>query len=196
MLVPVILAAGLSTRMKAEKMLLPFGKRRVLEETIHNTCRFAGAPVVVTRRSIAEQTDLSEARAVIINEKPAQGLASSAALAAQYVAAHYPHAGILFIPGDQPVLSQAAYQQVMTAFQAQPSQIIMACYNGEKGHPTAFPARFLKEFNGITGEFGGRTVIKAHPEAVIRVSCGADCMADMDDQEQYETLCKKYGVLK
>lgn len=105
MLAGIVLAAGLSSRMGEEKLLLPFGQGTVLEATLsripHDALDYL---VVVTRREIQEALDLPANVTVILNRTPQKGQSESLRLGIAYLRSHFPHCqGALVFLGDHPL---------------------------------------------------------------------------------------------
>ena len=61
--------------------------------------------------------------------------------------------------------------------------------------PCVFPQRFFAALAALTGEQGGRVIVRSHPEAVQQVDCtGCEDFADIDTREEYARLDRKPGI--
>ena len=70
--------------------------------------------------------------------------------------------GALFAVADQPWLTRASVERVISAFAAHPDTIPALSWQGKKGNPCLFPRELFPELSALTGDTGGGAVIKAH----------------------------------
>lgn len=85
---------------------------------------------------------------------------------------------LLFVVADQPYLSRATVEALLQAGQASP----LACVrSGDRlGNPVLFSARFAPELLALTGDHGGRTVLRRHAALCAFVRCDARELVDFD----------------
>lgn len=189
MVIGLLLAAGLSSRMGQEKLLLPFKGHTLLEETLENLSR-AGLNhrVVVTKAAIAAALDFPEDVTVILNPRPEDGQASSLSLGIKTCRQIPDCEGILLFLGDEPLITPELIKRVLKAHRDNPQSIILPEYDGKPGHPVAIGPAWYKAFSGETGDRGGRQIIAAHPESVIRIPGDAPSVMDVDCEEDYRKV--------
>lgn len=97
--------------------------------------------------------------------------------------------GYLFVMGDQPFLSEATMERILSAFMEYPSSIIVPVYGSEMGSPVLFPSSMKDELLSIEGDTGGRQVLRAHPERVRKVQVpSSEELMDVDTADDYERL--------
>ena len=188
----VILAAGLSTRMKAFKPLLPVDGRPALEGLIE-TAKAAGLTdiTVVTghnREALApELARLGVAEAY--NENFESGMFSSiqAGLAK---ARQSGREGYLLMPVDCPLISVSVMRAVMDGV-AEGDAFAVALFEGKKGHPLYIPAGRIDEILASDGQGGLAAITDRYAEEMIRVETGEEgCLLDMDTPEGYADIQK------
>ena len=194
MLGAVILGAGLSRRMGSEKLLLPIGRKRIPEKTIDGVAEsFEGVIVIVTRNAILGSIETGKGLIYLVNDQPELGQSTSLKIAVAYLAKHYPECqGILVFLGDQPLVSRKLVGQIEQAIMKNPTSIIMPEYKGQKGHPVAFGKCWFNELLTVSGDAGGRGIIKEHTEALIKIQGDRTCVMDADTPEDYRRLLEYY----
>ena len=81
MLGAVILGAGLSRRMGSEKLLLPIGRKRILEKTIDSVAEsfenFESVIVIVTREAVLNGIATRTGVSYLVIDQPELGQATS-----------------------------------------------------------------------------------------------------------------------
>jgi len=199
----IILAAGLSSRMKAFKPLLPVDGRPALEGLIE-TAQAAGLSdiTVVTGYGREKLTPvlarLSAAEAY--NEDYESGMFSSVraglAKAIETAADSAPRDGYLLLPVDCPLISVRVLRTVMDAVPAgasadAPGDFAVATFEGKKGHPLYIPAGRTEEILDADGAGGLAAVTDRYADSMIRVETGEEgCLLDMDTPEGYRDIEK------
>src|SRR5262249_14959880 len=176
----IILAAGQSSRMGAQKLLLPLGGRPLVAYAVAVACGSAADPVLVVlgreAEQVAEVLPLGR-HMTVTNPDYASGMASSlrVGLAALPEAA----AGALILLRDQPLVTPSIVAALLDEARRLPTAIVAATYAGRRGHPVYFPRRLFPELHAVLGDEGGRYVLAAHPDLVRTVDFG-DLSANRD----------------
>jgi len=158
---------------------------QVLSEPGHGTSvRF-----VVLPPDRPERLDLmKEARAqIVINPDAADGMASS--IKAGLAAVPDFCSAALFLPADMPEVTQSDLMAMRTAHSFNPRAIIRAATpQGRPGNPVLFPRRFFDEMMQITGDEGGRQILKRHVHEIELVTLPGDhATLDLDTPEDWAT---------
>jgi molybdenum cofactor cytidylyltransferase len=179
----LILAAGASSRM---------GGRDKLLETVQ------GQPLLrlVAMRALATEAAVL---AVLPPDRPAraealQGLSLCQVIAedaAQGMTASL-HAGLaalptvttaaMILPGDMPGITTDDLALILTAHSQAPRAILRGTTaDGREGHPALFPADLFPALMALTGDEGGRSVLRAHRDRVrLIVLPGDHATLDLD----------------
>lgn len=192
-IVAVILAAGASTRMGRPKMLLPFGDSTVIETVVQNVAasRASHAVVVLGHGWTRIYTLLEHLPVeIIVNPRPEMGMISSAqwALAQMNQSAD----GVLFVLGDQPLIPTWVHDSVIDAFGYHPESIIVPTYQGKRGHPVLFSARFRDEILNLPPDKGLNTLLHQYPASVHEVPVDTDTiLLQMNTPEEYQQLLER-----
>ncbi len=169
----VILAAGSASRMGRQKLLLPLAERPLLAHVLGTVQELPWAACVAV---IGEpETELSQIChsyhiSPVFNANRQSGQASSVKLALQMLPRQLD--GILFLLGDQPLVSTALINAVVAQFEqaASDKTIIVPCYQGQRCSPVLFGAHWRSSLAGLQGDTGGRQIIRNQTEWVIELS--------------------------
>ncbi len=102
--------------------------------------------------------------------------------------------GALFPLADQPRISPALINVLMAEHRRTLAGIVVPTYGGRPGAPVLFDRRFFGALRQLEGDAGGRQLVRAHPEAVVRVPW-PDVSAgwDVDTREMLHTYEEETG---
>lgn len=183
----VLLAAGNSRRFGSNKLLYEIeGKPmyvRALEtmkglreqmstfDGASETREVAGGPSGLLCARITVVTQYAEIGAyakargihVVYNPHPEEGIASSLRLG---LLENLDADACLFAVSDQPWLSTETLGAMVGRFRICGEGIVCAASGGVPGNPCIFAKRYYEELLSLTGDRGGKQVVKAHMEDV------------------------------
>ena len=180
----IILAAGLSTRMGKQKLLLPVRGKAMLQHTLDLAAGMSFVrSVLVTTPEVAKWVE-TEAE-IVINPAPETGQRGSVRLG---VLAAEPGDRLLFLTGDQPFLDEATLSAILAADDGN-SIVYPTGADGVPKSPVLFAARFRADLLALTGDEGGRQIRRRYPEAcrAVRV-VDEQALLDIDTPEAYEGI--------
>ncbi len=169
----VVLAAGRSTRMGDRNKLLAEVDgapmvRRVVEAILASRAR----PVIVVtghERARVEAALRHLPVTFVANPDHATGMASS--LRAGIAAVPADRDGALVCLADMPRLTAPVLDALIEAFHPEEGRaIVVPVHRGRRGHPVLFARTFFPEIMALEGDVGARSVLAAHPEAVVEVA--------------------------
>jgi molybdenum cofactor cytidylyltransferase len=166
----VVLAAGGSERFGTPKQLLPWERDTLLGRVVDVALASQADPVIVV---LGHQADDCRAALgdrpvqVVVNPDWAQGQSTSvqaglAALPANVSAALFPLV-------DQPGVSPAVLNALIERHRATLAPVVWPEYRGQRGNPVLFDRVTFPQLNRLTGDTGGRPVLKAHAGQAERV---------------------------
>ncbi len=178
MIVGVVLAAGASTRMGAErnKLLLEIGGRALIERVVDALVGAGLERVVVVlgHEAGAVRARLGERAGVECLEHPGwrEGMGSSLAAGVRHVIASAPDAAILVCVGDLPGLRSDAVRAVVQAYREadRADAICVPVHGGRSGHPVLFGPAWQPDLAALSGDRGARALIDAAGPVLIRVT--------------------------
>jgi molybdenum cofactor cytidylyltransferase len=97
--------------------------------------------------------------------------------------------GFFLILGDQPLINPSILFKMILAFTPGKKKIVVPFYKDKRGNPVLFDIYWKDELMAVTGDVGGRVLIKAHPERVKRFKISDESiLLDIDWEEDYEKM--------
>lgn len=184
----VILAAGLSERMKSFKPLLHVDGTTAIEGLIE-AAKAAGINdiTVVTGHEREKLRDVISRHGVseVYNSDYKDGMFSSVRTGIMR-AVKSGKEGYLLMPADCPLISVSVMRSVMAEAG---DEFAVATYEGKKGHPLYVPAKYAAEICAHDGIGGLAAVTDRYADRMVRVETGEEgCVLDMDTPEGYEDI--------
>ena len=181
----LVLAAGRSSRMGRNKLLCEWRGAPVVTHAVDAAVGAGLHPVcVVTGHEQARVTAALSGRAIVIAHNPdfAQGMASS--LRAGLLALGTDHDGVVLLLGDMPKVRADHVQRLLQAFESRDRDAICVPeHRGQRGNPVLWPARELSALAALRGDVGGRSLLDAAADRVVRVAMPDDgVLFDYDRQ--------------
>jgi molybdenum cofactor cytidylyltransferase len=193
----IILAAGLSTRMGEQKLLLPLGEQPVLAHVLATAaklgCQHCVAVIGEPRDQLAQLCAHYNIPSVY-NPDRRSGQASS--LRTGLACLPVDIDGILFILGDQPYISDTLLQALIDTFAncGDPHAIIVPCYQGQSYSPVLFGAAWRDELSALAGDQGGRVLLQQYPQCITRLEwTDPAAFCDIDTPQAYQELLQNRG---
>lgn len=194
----VILAAGTSSRMGEErnKLLLPLHNRPVLAYVIEAAFASQARPILLVLGHQAEQVRASiheslQGKEIQIVENPdyRQGMSTSMRTGLQALFSQdYKNnlANVIFLLGDQPLMKAALINELITLREKSGKRIVLPLYQGQRGNPVLFSLDFAPELLSVSGDQGGRGLLKRYSEEIAILEINeTDTNFDMDTWEAY-----------
>lgn len=120
---------------------------------------------------------------VCLNPHPEEGMGVSVALGAK-TALNPTLNGILYAVGDQPYLTRKSVLALLETFGKEPDCIWVLGSKGRRGKPSIFPESCFAELLQMTGDTGGRPVIRAHENLLRMVEVDEKELLDLDIREE------------
>ena len=188
MISAIVLAAGRSTRMGRNKLVLPLDGKPVLQRVldalkgskVDETVVVLGGGAEEVRRMI----DLRGAK-VVVNRHYAEGMSTSikAGLASVSRSAD----AVIIVLGDQPLLSAALVDSLIHGFLAEGAPVVVPVHLRKRGNPVLFARSIFPEVMKISGDRGAKSVMVAHGDDVREVrAIGAGAAIDVDTPSDYK----------
>lgn len=188
----IILAAGSSTRMGSQKMLLPFGRSTILETVIQNCLQSSVESVMVVLG--ANQDEIHKIIKplpveVCINKDHLSGMLSS--VICGFNALPDDTGTALVFLGDQPGISPKVTDQVIEAYNQSLHGIVIPITSHRRGHPLLVDFKYKREIGRLDLEKGLRALMHHFPEDVLEVEVDdAGILMDIDTPEDYSNAKK------
>lgn len=191
----IVLAAGESRRMGRQKQLLPFADGTVIEHIVWTILEsgIRDVTVVTGHRAEAVAAVLEKFPVnIVTNPDYTRGMLSSLRAGLRKAPPYW--TGVLLALGDQPSIGTDVIKTLIEKFEADPKGIYVPTYDGKRGHPLLFPARFREDVMTKFDDTGLRGLFRLHPERVRPVPVdSAAVLSDMDYPEDYERELRDYA---
>lgn len=188
----IVLAAGMSTRMKQQKMLLPYEESTIVETVVSKAIASkAGKTLVVLGSNKAElQEKLYETKAELVeNRNFADGMLSSVRCGINAISSSAGAAIILL--GDQPMVKTEVIDLLIAKYRKSGGKIIVPTFAGKRGHPLLVDLKYRDEINQLDGGIGLRELLNNHPEEIVELEVISDeILKDIDTPDDYQKEIK------
>jgi molybdenum cofactor cytidylyltransferase len=187
----VVLAAGESSRMGADKALLMYRGRTFLEIII-SALREGGVGRVVVvlghhAELIEQSVDLSTVE-VVVNQNYRRGQTSSLQAGLRVLAANETD-GVVFCLVDHPAISAETVNKLIQYFRSTGKPVVIPQLNGKHGHPVLVGREVFAQIAALGPSQGADTVIHKYRDRTefVEVTDPA-ILIDVDDPESYLQL--------
>jgi len=180
----VVLAAGASTRMGTQKLLLPFDGETLLRRAVRQV-RAAGFDDVLVVLGSEHEATLAALDGLpvrhAINMQFASGMGSSFRTAVEHLA---DSDAAMFALADQPFVTTNEYRTVLDTYRQHARPIVSVRYGEVMAPPHLFEREFFPELAEL--QHGARSVLQRHLERTTILRFPPDLLVDIDTPEDYE----------
>ena len=167
----LVLAAGRSSRMGANKLLIETGGRRLVERAVDAALasRAASVTIVLGHDAAALRAVLAGRPAALVeNPHHAQGLGSS--LRAGIAALGPDSDGAVVCLADMPEVGPALIDRLIEAYDPDSGiEIAAPVRDGRRGNPVLWGRCFFPALMAIDGDAGARHLIERHADRLARI---------------------------
>jgi molybdenum cofactor cytidylyltransferase len=178
----IILAAGTSSRMgeAGNKLLLPLHNRPVLAHVLQAARHSQARPIILVLGYQAEKVQAclppepgEPHLQVVVNADYAQGQSTSLKAGLRTLLSMQTDPGLaaaIFLLGDQPLVSSALIDQLITLREHTGQRIALPRYRGQHGNPVVFSLELASQLLQISGDEGGRSLIRQYAQATATLA--------------------------
>ena len=189
----LILGAGASSRFGQPKQLLPFRGTTLLGWVIRQAERADGLDeiIVVLGRAadeIRQRVNFGNAKVV---DNPVFGEGCASSYRAGITAANPDSDAIMIILGDQPGVESEIINGVAENWRQSDGQIVLASYQGRRGHPMLFAKPLFDKLIGLHGDKAAWKLVDVNPDLLREVTFDRPCPEDIDTQEDFERIAQQ-----
>ncbi len=183
----ILLAAGLSSRMGRNKLLLPFRGRTVIEKTLSSVLEVSEKVIVVTgfERERIESLLSSYGVDFVYNPDYESGQRGSSMRGIEGVRDD----DFAILPGDLPLLERSDITPLFSALESH--SIVRPSYNSIPGHPVCY----RKENREKLLSFEGTMKEYLKKEGIFNIPSSINTVYDTDTPEKYSALLIYNGNL-
>ena len=159
----LLLAAGTSSRFGAENKLLEDVDGEAIGRHAARTLVDSRVdPIVVVLGHEARRVrDALEGLPLefVVNEAYERGQASSVRTGIRAIQERTATDAVVVALGDMPFVDPATVDALVAAYAADAGDALAAAYEGERGNPVLFDARFFEQLTDVEGDVGGRRIL-------------------------------------
>lgn len=177
----VILAAGTSSRMGRNKLLLQLGGRSVLRRAVDTALAAGLDPVLVVVGHQREQaeSELRDARCKLVaNPDYQDGVNTSLRTGIRAVPEGCPAAVVML--ADMPLVTPAMLRTMLEQYRGGRAPLVVSSYEGVDAPPILYDRLLFDELAVLEGEGCGKKVVKRHTEEALRLPWPALALTDLD----------------
>ncbi|MBU4602020.1 nucleotidyltransferase family protein [bacterium] len=191
MIYGIILAAGEGKRMGKVKLTLPLGDKQLIEWVLQAVkLTPLDKYFLVVRPEDKEIIEIGKnwGAEIVLNPEYKSGMSTSIRKALSQIPSEDVE-GFFIILGDQPLINPSILYKMLLAFTPGKKEIVVPFYKDRQGNPVLFDGYWKEELMSLTGDIGGRVLIKAHPERIKRFKISNESiLLDIDREEDYERI--------
>jgi molybdenum cofactor cytidylyltransferase len=192
-MIGILLAAGFSRRFgAADKLLqiLPDG-RPIALAAAENLIKAIPLTIAVLRPENTALANLlkNAGLKIVFCDTQETEMADSLSAAVHY-SAQFSESSVGFVIAlaDMPYIKPDTIEAIAHALNAG-AAIVAPIYQGKRGHPVGFCAKFRNELEQLTGDEGARAILKRHADQIELLECNdPGVLADIDTPQDLTTL--------
>ena len=193
MIAAIVPAAGMSTRMGRNKLLLAFEGKALIAQAVDTLLESEVDEIIVVLGHEADKVKAElQGRQVTIVENPNYGQGMSTSIRVGLGAVSSGARAIMIYLADQPLLEADDVNRLIRAFaeaREHNKSIVVPFFRGKRGNPVILDASYKEAILEVVGEVGCKRVIKRNPDKVLVVEMETDhVIRDVDKVEDYEGL--------
>lgn len=185
----VILAAGKSTRMKENKLLLKLDGETLIERVVKTVKGSSADEVIVVlgheAEKVREQLVKLDCK-LVVNENYMRGQSESVKVGLAAVSSSAE--AVMILPADVALIDAESINSVIDEHRKSKSQIVIASHKHQSGHPILLDRALFQEVSQIDeSALGLKAVINRHRSEVKYVEVGTqNVLIDIDTREEFD----------
>ena len=191
MIYGIILAAGEGKGTGKVKLPLPLGDKQLIEWVLQAVKLVPlDKYFLVVRPEDKEMIKTGEkwGAEIVLNSEYRSGMSSSIKKALHQISSEELE-GFFVLLGDQPFINPSIIFKMLKAFTPGKKEMIVPFYKDRQGNPVFFDGYWKDELMKLSGDVGGRVLIKAHPERIKRFKISDESiLLDIDREEDYQKM--------
>lgn len=177
----IIMASGLGTRFGDNKLMTPLHNKPLISYILSTAQQLFNKSIVVTRHASVCDYCNSINQEVILHEFPHRS--DTARLGTQHLMSQSVDS-IIFLQGDQPLVSLDSIMALLICATNCPYQIIRLSYHGEDCSPVLFPSCYFGLLTKLPEGKGGNYIAHTHQDTIIRIEADSELeIIDIDTPE-------------
>lgn len=184
----IILAAGKSTRMKENKLLLKINDTTLIEQVVSNAIRSNADETVVVlgheAEKIREKLTPFDCK-LVVNDRYHIGQSESVKVGLSGIGKD--SEAVVILPADVALIDPQCINKVIDEHKDSGSRIVVASYQDKSGHPILLGSSLFPEIARIDEDtFGLKAVLDRHRTEVRYIDMGTESvLVDIDTEDDF-----------
>jgi len=185
----VVLAAGKSTRMKKNKLLLKIDGETLIEHIMKAAKESSAEEVIVVlgyeAQKIREKLAKLDCK-LVVNENYMKGQSGSVKVGLSAVSSNAE--AVMILPADVALIDPESINRVVEEYRKSKNRIVIASHQQQSGHPILIDRTLFPEVTKIDEDsFGLKAVINRHRAEIKYVEVGTEnVLIDIDTREEFD----------
>jgi molybdenum cofactor cytidylyltransferase len=190
----VVLAAGTSSRMGENKLLLRIEGETLVRRAVEAALSAGLEPVIVVlgheaQKAVNELSGLEIEP--VFNDDYASGIHTSLRTGIAAVPAGARAAVVLL--ADMPLVTDRMIAILVERYRGSSALVVVSDYGGVQAPPTLYDRSLFAELGAVQGEGCGKKVVRRHEKESVAVSWSSSALTDIDRPEDYERVASNPG---
>ena len=186
----LLLAAGTSSRMGANKLLFEIGGRSLVRRTALRGVEAGLSPLYVVLGHEAGQVrrELDDIGCeIVLNRDYEEGITSSLTTGVAALASHVP--AVVVMLADMPHVSAPMIASLVASYRSSAAPLVISDYDGVNAPPVLYDRSLFAELRTLTGDGGcGRQVVARYRAEAEVLRWPASALADIDVPGDFERI--------
>jgi molybdenum cofactor cytidylyltransferase len=191
----VVLAAGTSSRMGKNKLLLALRGESLLRRAVRTAVEAGLAPVVVVlghERDLA-LTELAGLRCTaVLNPDYQKGINTS--LRTGISAVPEEAGAALVMLADMPFVTKEMLEAVVASYRNGAAPLVVSTYQDIEAPPMLYDRSLFPELRALDGEGCGKKVVKRHRGDSVKLAWPVSALTDMDEPADVDAVLAVMGT--
>jgi len=183
----IILAAGSSTRMGTQKLLLPYNSSTIIETVVDHVLESSIDKIMIVLGNDKDEITKALGNKPVEfchNPHPENGMLSS--VKCGFNALPEESRISLVYLGDQPGISPFVTNRIIDVYNQGLHGIVIPVYKNRRGHPLLVDIKYRKEIEKLDMEKGLRSLMQLFPSDILEVEVDEPgILVDIDTKEDY-----------
>lgn len=193
----VVMAAGTSTRMGRNKLLLDLEGEPVVRRTAQRMVAAGLDPVIVVLGHEAELVrqalgDVAAHIQLVVNADYLRGVNSS--LKTGIASLPETVGAAVVVLADMPFVTSDMLSALVTQYRASSAPLVISDYDGVNAPPMLYDRSLFAELLTMEGEGCGKAVVKRHRAEALVISWPAAALNDLDVPADYDLVRESLAV--
>ena len=190
----IVLAAGGSTRMGTNKLLLEIGGTSVLRRAVTRTLDAGLEPVVVVLGHEVERSrETLQGLPADIVVTPDYRHGMNVSLATGLRALPSAVSGAVVVLADMPLVTRDMIASLVERYRGSGTRLVVSEYDGRPAPPVLYDRSLFPELLGEQGDGIGRAVVERHRAEAVVVAWPGSALQDLDLPDDYARISRLRG---